>query len=180
MKSDSGPEIANKPTQKKPINTKEPIYMNTKHRLITILSSIALAACCAIGVSSAGAQTRLSSYNLTDLGVIAGEEDSSPAAINDQGHVAGTSGDCAFRYTSTRKVPMEDVGRHYGKGANCRGFGINGTGLVVGDSNFGGPISHAAVFSNGLARDLGTLKEGGSFSRANGINASRTGNRVFQ
>ena len=140
--------------------------MNTKHRLITVLSSIALVACCAIGASGG----KLQIYNLTDLGVMPGEEDSSPAAINELGNVAGTSGDCAFRYTSTRKIPMEDVGRHSAKGIS-RGFGINGTGLVVGDSTFGKNFSHAAVFSNGSVTDLGTLKEGGDFSRANGINA---------
>ena len=90
--------------------------MNTQHRLITILSSIALVACCAIGVSGAPVPP----YSLIDLGVLPGEEDSTPAAINDQGHVAGTSGDCAFRYTSTRKVPMEVVGRQPCKGTISR------------------------------------------------------------
>jgi probable HAF family extracellular repeat protein len=168
LKPDSGSQIPNKPMQKKPNYMKEPIYMNTKHRLVTLLGSIALVACCAIGVSGGPVQT----YSLTDLGVIPGEEDSTPAAINDQGHVAGTSGDCAFRYTSTRKIPMEDVGRQTPKGTICRGFGINGSGLVVGDSNFGKDVSHAAVFSNGSVTDLGTLKSGGNFSRANGINAN--------
>lgn len=168
MKPNSDSEFRNKPTQKKPNNMKERIYMNTKHRLITLLSSIALAACCALWASSARAQ----SYILADLGVLPGEEGSAPAALNDQGHVAGTSGDCAFRYIRTRKIPMEDVGKQNGKGSICRGFAINNTGMVVGDSNFGGLISHAAVFSNGWATDLGTLRSGGAFSRANGINAS--------
>jgi probable HAF family extracellular repeat protein len=66
---------------------------------------------------------------------------------------------------------MEDVGKHSAKGIH-RGFGISSSGVVVGDSNFGTPYSHAAVFMNGSAIDLGTLKQGGGFSRANGINIS--------
>ena len=132
--------------------------MNTK----LILS---LAACCAIGLSSAGAQM----YSLTDLGYLPNKKEdvSTAAAINDSGQVAGTSGGAAFRYTKE----MEEIGRDpYGL---SRGFGIDGSGQVVGDSTFdkGGSISHAALFSNGSVRDLGILKGSGPFSRANGINA---------
>jgi hypothetical protein len=78
--------------------------MKTKHHLITI----ALAACCAIGVSSAGAQT----YSLTDLGVLPGKVTSVPAAINDQAQVTGTSAAGAFQsvfcYDYNKKI-MEDV-----------------------------------------------------------------------
>ena len=68
---------------------------------------------------------------------------------------------------------MEDVGRN-SPGSISRGFGINGSGQVVGDSTFGKnkTTSHAAIFSNGSATDLGTLPNSGPFSRANGINAS--------
>jgi probable HAF family extracellular repeat protein len=129
---------------------------------------MALTACCAIGVSSAGAHAR-PSYSLTDLGALSDQKESIPVAINNQGQVVGTSGVSAFRYTSTMKIPMENVARQ-SKGIS-RGFGINGSGVVVGDSTFGKDFSHAVVFSNGSATDLGTLKEGGNFSRANGINA---------
>ena len=144
--------------------------MNTKHRFITILTSIALCASCALWVSGASARPR-PGYSLTDLGSLPGQPGSIPAAINDQGQVAGTSGTSAFRYTRTGKIPMEDVARNSAKGIS-RGFGINGSGVVVGDSTFGKDFSHAAVFTNGSATDLGTLKEGGNYSRANGINAS--------
>ena len=118
------------------------------------LTSIALTACCAIGVSSARAQN----YSLTDLGVLPNQKDnnSTPAAINGQAQVAGTSGTTAFRYTSSNKTPMEDVGRNPPESVS-RGFGINGASLVVGDSTFGpSHVSHAAIFSNGSATDLGT------------------------
>ena len=132
-------------------------------------TSIALTACCVIGVSSARAET----YELTDLGVLPNKKDitSSPAAINYQGQVAGTSGTSAFRYTKESKIPMEDVGAN--PTGSSRGFGINGSSQVVGDSTFGNnKASHAAFFSNGSAVDLGTLKDSRFFSRANGINAS--------
>jgi probable HAF family extracellular repeat protein len=134
-------------------------------------TSIALTACCVIGVSSAGAQT----YSVTDLGVLANAQDSttssSPAAINDQGQVAGTSGASAFRYIKESKTPMQDAGGN--PAGISRGFGINGASQVVGDSTFGNnKSSHAAFFSDKSAVDLGTLRGYGSFSRANGINAS--------
>lgn len=137
------------------------------------LSSITLAACCAIGASSAFAQT----YTLTDLGVLPNQKPnvSTPAAITNRTkdgdvQVAGTSGTAAFRYTSG-KEQMEDVSQNSAGNAS-RGFGINGSGVVVGDSTFDGKSeSHAALFSHGVATNLGTLEKGGPFSRANGINA---------
>jgi probable HAF family extracellular repeat protein len=97
------------------------------------------------------------------------QKESTPAAINNAGQVAGTSGQSAFRYTKTAKEQMEDVGKYSAKGIH-RGFGINSSGIVVGDSSFGMNYTHAAVFMNGSAVDLGTLRQGGTFSRANAIN----------
>jgi probable HAF family extracellular repeat protein len=68
---------------------------------------------------------------------------------------------------------MEDVSVI--PGSISRGFGINGSGQMVGDSTFGKgrTISHAALFTKGSVLDMGTLKNTGlnSYSRANGINA---------
>jgi probable HAF family extracellular repeat protein len=124
------------------------MIMNTRNYLIT------LAACCAVGVSSAGAQK----YSVTDLGMFPDQKESvsAPAAINEQGHVAGTSGAFAFRYTKE----MEAIGRNP-VGSVSRGFGINNWGVVVGDSAFGKDASfnnHAAIFINGTTTDLGTLR----------------------
>lgn len=130
---------------------------------------IGLVACIAIGVSTARGQQ----YTLEDLGVVKGMEASYTAAINNQGHVAGTAfkikgqETCAFHYDYFKKI-MEDAG-----GLNSRGFGINSSNLVVGDAMFLSPMitsSHAALFKSGVAVDLGLLK-GQTFSRANGINA---------
>jgi probable HAF family extracellular repeat protein len=148
---------------------------------LTILSSIALVACFALAGSSARAQT----YSVTDLGTLPSPQlgvmqsgVSTPAAINNQGQIAGTSGKFAFRYNSASTGPMENLGNNP-MGSTSRGFGINGTGMVVGDSTFtnsgvaDGSISRAAIFSNGSVADLGTLTGSLPYSRANGINASK-------
>jgi probable HAF family extracellular repeat protein len=129
---------------------------------------IGLMACLAIGVSTAQGQQ----YSLEDLGVMKGMDVSLPAAVNFNGHVAGTAyakGEtCAFYYDYLQKF-MYDAG-----GSNSRGFGINFMNLIVGDAFFPGPMeeprSHAAIFKGGAAADIGVLK-GQVYSRANGINA---------
>ncbi len=130
---------------------------------------VGLMASLAIGISTARGQVM---YSLEDLGVVKGMEASDAAAINNQGHVAGTAykGEqtCAFHYDYFKKF-MEDAG-----GINSRGFGINSLNMVAGDAVFTMgimPISHAALFKGGTAVDIGVLK-GQVFSRANGINAS--------
>ena len=115
---------------------------------------IGLMACLAIGVSTARGQQ---SYSLEDLGVVKEMEYSQAAAINNQGNVAGTAykgaETCAFHYSYKF---MWDAG-----GFNSRGFGISSMNMVVGDAFFGPamqPTSHAAIFSGGVAKDLGVLK----------------------
>jgi probable HAF family extracellular repeat protein len=155
-------------------------YQSNLHRSIVGLISIGLIACPAFRVSTGHAQAPpLHSYNLIDLGVLPAKKAriSTPAAINEQAQVTGTSGmssvdESAFLYDpKNNKGAMEDLGRNYG--GISRGFGINGVGDVVGDSTFGTSeaISHAALFRNGKIADLGTL-ESGAYSRATGINAS--------
>ncbi len=121
------------------------------------------------------------SYNLTDLGFLPGKEAeaTTPSAINNLGQVAGNSGQSAFRYERTGKQTMEDLSRNLPRSAS-RAFGIDASGLVVGDSTFGftptrgsESIRHAALFKEGKVQDLGTLKSAGTYSRANGINFSR-------
>ncbi len=107
---------------------------------------VGLMASLAIGVSTARGQM----YSLEDLGVVKGMEASDAAAINNQGHVAGTAykGEqtCAFHYDYFKKF-MEDAG-----GLNSRGFGINSSNIAVGDAFFANPMeprSHAAMFKGG-------------------------------
>src|SRR4029079_4101044 len=112
--------------------------------------STALIACFALGGSNAFAQT---AYRVTDLGLLPSKEESVPAAINGQGLVAGTSsaetsGEAAFRYNPNNPTPMEDIGQS-NRGVISRGFGINNTGVVAGDSAFiatstaNSPVRHA-------------------------------------
>ena len=139
--------------------------------------SIAVVASLVLGGSIAFAQT---SYNVTDLGVLPSKEESIPAAINAQGLVAGTSiakasGEAAFRYNPYSPAPMEDIGQS-SRGVVSRAFGINNTGMAVGDAAFiasqtaDSSIRHAALFNNGSLIDLGTLKKQ-TYSRANSINS---------
>jgi probable HAF family extracellular repeat protein len=141
-------------------------YMKEHGNMKTKNYVMALAACCAIGVSSSLAQT----YTLTDLGYLPNKKEdvSTGAAINNSGHVTGSSGGAAFRYTKE----IEDIGQD--RNGFSRGFGIDGSGQVVGDATFdkAGLTSHAALFSKGSVYDLGTQRGSGTFSRANGINAS--------
>ena len=140
----------------------------TAFSVLRNLTSIALTASCAIGVSSARAQT----YSLMDLGMLPGQKISTPAALNVQAQVAGTSGQSAFRYTCNAEPPMEDLGSNPPNSIS-HGFGINYSGVVVGDSTFGQDATcHAAVFGYGSPTDLGVLYNVDFFSRANGINAT--------
>src|ERR1043166_2173309 len=127
---------------------------------------VGLMACLGLVVSTAQAQ----SYSVKDLGLVKGMDRSEAGALNNQEHVAGTAWSgthsCAFHYY---KEFMEDAG-----GVDSRGFGINSSNIVVGDTYFNNfsalALSHAALFKGGVAHDLGVLK-GHLFSRANSINA---------
>jgi probable HAF family extracellular repeat protein len=130
---------------------------------------VGLMACVAIGISTARGQV---GYSVEDLGVVKGMESSEVVALNNQGNVAGTgyggSESCAFKYDYVKKF-MEDAG-----GFNSRGFGISSTNMVVGDAFFGPALlsrSHAAMFSGGVAKDLGVMK-GQVYSRANAANGA--------
>jgi len=151
--------------------------INHSHkRLMSGFCSTALIACFVLGGSNAFAQN---AYKVTDLGVLPSKEESVPAAINGQGLVAGTSsaetsGEAAFRYNPNNPVPMEDIGLS-SRGVISRGFGINNTGVVVGDSAFiasqtaASAVRHATLFGDGSRIDLGTMTKQ-TYSRANSIN----------
>ena len=152
------------------------IIIHSLKRMMSGFCSTALIACFVLGGSNASAQN---AYKVTDLGVLPNKEESVPAAINGQGLVAGTSsadtsGEAAFRYNPNQPAPMEDIGLS-NRGVISRGFGINNTGVVVGDSAFiashtaASPVRHATLFGDGSRIDLGTLPKY-TYSRANSIN----------
>jgi probable HAF family extracellular repeat protein len=152
------------------------IIIHSLKRMMSGFCSTALIACFVVGGSNAFAQN---AYKVTDLGVLPTKEESVPAAINGQGLVAGTSsaetsGEAAFRYNPNKPAPMEDIGQS-NRGVISRGFGINNTGVVAGDSAFiatstaNSPVRHATIFGDGSRIDLGTLPKY-TYSRANSIN----------
>src|ERR1043165_1939078 len=137
--------------------------------------SLVVIACLAIGAVTGFART----YSVTDLGALPGKKESYSAGINNPGQVTGTAttadpaDGAALRYSKTSRSPLEDLSAKF-DGSISRGFAINDSAHVVGDSSFfdkTGSSRHAALFKNGSVADLGTLKDGGDFSRANGINA---------
>jgi probable HAF family extracellular repeat protein len=109
-------------------------------------------------------------YRLTDLGLPPGQQLFSPAAINNQGQVVGSSEWFAFRYTSG---VWENLGTLPG-GNVSSGSAINSLGQVSGNSQFtnGGGIRHATLFSEGTVTDLGPLPLWGNYSTGAGINDS--------
>lgn len=114
-------------------------------------------------------------YHVKDIGSPNGLKVSESAALNSLGQVAGTTTSGQFGYAflysnGTEKQEIEQLGSF-----GSRGFGIDPTGTVVGDAFFlveSGTVSHAAMFKDGTAVDLGSLG-GQLFSRANGVNALR-------
>ena len=156
--------------------TRTPKHANLKFWILALLSVSTLL------VVSAKAQTVEAQYSLIDLGVLPGKAESVPAALNNFGQVAGTSSAGSlvqsaflFNSNSSNKEPIEDISRK--DGSISRACGITDIGQVVGDTSSGPngtrvPVTHAALFFNGTVLDLGFLKAGGPFSRANDINAS--------
>ncbi len=126
--------------------------------------SIALLFSLALGLSTASGQR----YQVTDLGVVPGQQLSRSAAINQQGQVAGSSQSFASRYTNG---VQESLGTLPG-GTSSAGLAINNLGAVAGHSTYqnGGSIRQAALFQNGTVIDLGVLPAGGSSSYGLGIN----------
>ena len=113
----------------------------------------------------------------TDLGTFGKQADFSSYAsgINDAGQIAGSSDllaaggrtEHAFLYTGG---VMKDLGT-FG-GTSSRGYGINASGQVVGDSDLTGfSPSHAFLYTGGRMTDLGTLVGAAANSTALGINA---------
>ncbi|HMJ06190.1 MAG TPA: choice-of-anchor tandem repeat NxxGxxAF-containing protein, partial [Chthoniobacterales bacterium] len=109
-------------------------------------------------------------YRLTDLGLPPNQQLFTPAAINNQGQVVGSSEWLAFRNTNG---VWENLGTLFGSTVSS-GFAINGSGQAVGNSHFvnGGSIRHATLFNSIPATDLGYLPSSGNYSTGAGINDS--------
>lgn len=112
---------------------------------------------------------------IVDLGVLPGGTSSFAEAINDQGHVVGSSdvGDTISHAFLWRRGRMIDLGTLGGGPSDSSGAtDINNRGQIVGSSTIavseGDFTTHAFLWHRGRMIDLGTL--GGPQSFATGIN----------
>jgi len=118
--------------------------------------------------SLAAAQT----YNITDLGGLAGSNNSEGQGVSKCGHVVGSGlvyGRHGFFWSE--HGGMRDLELLHG-GFNSEAMGINASGEVAGysDMNGGAPI-HGVLWIQGKIHDLGALPDG-YLSQATGINDS--------
>jgi probable HAF family extracellular repeat protein len=101
---------------------------------------------------------------MRDLGTLPGGDYSVAFAINDSGVVVGTSNTAtsmhAFSWTVSQG--LHDLGTLAGANASSA-FSINNQGQIAGSSG-----AHAALWTNGIIQDLGTL--GGASSEAHDVN----------
>src|ERR1051326_6526900 len=110
-------------------------------------------------------------YSLTDLGTLPQDNFTVPYAVNQNGHVAGSTEDHAFRWMDGS---IQNLGTLPG-GDRASAASIYERDDVVGASQFqnGGSIMHATLFSKGIKTDLGIVPEAGNYSFALGINNHR-------
>jgi probable HAF family extracellular repeat protein len=99
-------------------------------------------------------------------------------AINNKGQVTGVgytkNGSAHAFITNCPTCPLKDLGTFAGSTSTVWGFAINDSGVVVGQSTFGGTY-HAFVYSSGKIKDLNKMIPAGSgwvLIEARGINAA--------
>jgi probable HAF family extracellular repeat protein len=110
-------------------------------------------------------------YTVTDLGTLPEDNITIPRSVNQNGHVAGSTEDHAFRWIAGA---IQNLGTLPG-GDRASASSINDKDDVAGASQFhnGGSIMHATLFRNGTATDLGFIRDAGNYSFATGINKRR-------
>jgi probable HAF family extracellular repeat protein len=98
-------------------------------------------------------------------------------AINNKGQVTGVaytkSGLAHAFIANCGSCALKDLGTIAGSTSTVWGFGINDSGVVVGQSTFGGTY-HAFVYSGGKMKDLNKMIPAGSgwvLIEADGVNA---------
>jgi probable HAF family extracellular repeat protein len=99
-----------------------------------------------------------SNGKMTKLGTLGGSW-SQAYAINNKGQLTGlayTADGNAHAFITTAKGKLKDLGVFAGQSSTTWGFGINDSGVVVGQSSFQGTY-HAFVYSGGKIKDLNGL-----------------------
>ena len=116
------------------------------------------------------------SGKMTKMGTLGGSW-SQGYAINNKNQVTGlayTKSGLAHAFIANcATCPLKDLGTFAGSTSTVWGFGINDSGVVVGQSTFGGTY-HAFVYSGGKIKDLNSMIQAGSgwvLIDAQGINA---------
>jgi len=134
--------------------------------MVAVGLALAATATGSTGRTSAGAAR----WTITDLGTLGSAwRDSSAAAINERGEIAGTNGTASGRQHAFlwRDGKMVDLGTLGGRDSGASG--INDQGEIIGTSLTAPPARlHAFVWRNGTMTDLGTL--GGRSSRPRALN----------
>lgn len=117
------------------------------------------------------------SGKMTKMGTLGGAW-SQAYAINNKGQIAGLAytknGSAHGFIANCGACPLKDLGTFAGNYSTVWAFGINDSGVVVGQSTFAGTY-HAFVYSGGKIKDLNGLIPGGSgwvLIQANGINSA--------
>jgi probable HAF family extracellular repeat protein len=113
---------------------------------------------------------------MTKMGTLGGPW-SQAYAINNKGQVTGLAytknGSAHGFIANCATCRLTDLGTFAGSTSTVWGFGINDSGVVVGQSTFSGTY-HAFVYSGGKIKDLNKLIPSGSgwvLIEADGINA---------
>ncbi len=114
---------------------------------------------------------------MTKMGTLGGQW-SQAYAINNKGQVTGLAytknGSAHAFIANCGTCPLKDLGTFAGSTSTVWGFGINDSGIVVGQSTFQGTY-HAFVYSSGKIKDLNGMIPAGSgwvLIDAEGINAT--------
>jgi probable HAF family extracellular repeat protein len=117
------------------------------------------------------------SGKMTKMGTLGGSW-SQAYAINNKGQIAGLAytknGSAHGFIANCGSCPLKDLGTFAGSDSTVWGFGINDSGVVVGQSTFAGTY-HAFVYAGGKIKDLNGLIPGTSgwvLIQANGINSA--------
>jgi probable HAF family extracellular repeat protein len=117
------------------------------------------------------------SGKMTKMGTLGGQW-SQAYAINNKGQIAGLAytknGSAHAFVTNCATCAMTDLGTFAGSTSTVWGFGINDSGVVVGQSTFAGTY-HAFVYSSGKIKDLNSMIPAGSgwvLIEADSINAT--------
>lgn len=140
------------------------------HRVaLALVAALVLLALGSGTPSASAAVGSTASYAVTELGALLGDATFLPAAINNSGQVAGTSGAHAVLWDAGSGT--RDLGNPPG-GLSSSAAALDDQGDVVGTTYLGGSAQsqyHAFLWQPGAGmRDIGTL--GGYFARATGVN----------